>query len=358
MKNKKGFIISTTLYSIFGMMMITVFYILYILATNRTAVSATTNEVKNCLDNTIVVNNCETPLKSLADKILDDYPRDKIETKEIIEDEDVKKLVNYGKTTLGGGLDYQEDVIGVVNKSNGLYKDGGIYYYHGNVDNNYVMINNILFRIVSLDVWGYIKLVTENSIDSKYYLESTDANNMSSDLSNSRVGSALNAWMNENFNDYKNILPICVYCIDEFSDPINDYKLNDFILHGIHCYNSINTNVGLLSISDLKKAGIVIPYKYLSLGAFFANNYLATGNSTILMNAYKGSQSYEFRLNGPSTQFYGHVDYSSSLSFTGAIPIRPVINMWNASGYEYTGVGTLTNPYVITLAPGVDYGIY
>jgi len=56
MKNKKGFIISTTLYSIFGIMAITVFYILYILVTNRTIVSATTEEAKTCLEKTIVVN--------------------------------------------------------------------------------------------------------------------------------------------------------------------------------------------------------------------------------------------------------------------------------------------------------------
>ena len=43
---KNGFIISTTLYGIFGIMMITVFYILYILGTNRTVVNASTAQVK------------------------------------------------------------------------------------------------------------------------------------------------------------------------------------------------------------------------------------------------------------------------------------------------------------------------
>ena len=43
---KNGFIISTTLYGIFGIMMITVFYILYILGANRTLVNTSTAQAK------------------------------------------------------------------------------------------------------------------------------------------------------------------------------------------------------------------------------------------------------------------------------------------------------------------------
>lgn len=45
-RKKNGFIISTTLYGIFGISMLTVFYILYILGTNRTIVDVSTKQVK------------------------------------------------------------------------------------------------------------------------------------------------------------------------------------------------------------------------------------------------------------------------------------------------------------------------
>lgn len=53
--NKKGFIISTTLYSIFGIMIITIFTILFVLMNNRTIVSATGDKLKMC------IKECDTP---------------------------------------------------------------------------------------------------------------------------------------------------------------------------------------------------------------------------------------------------------------------------------------------------------
>ncbi len=47
MKNKKGFVISTTLYSIFGIMLITVFYILYMLSNNRMILNTNIEDIKD-----------------------------------------------------------------------------------------------------------------------------------------------------------------------------------------------------------------------------------------------------------------------------------------------------------------------
>ena len=48
---KNGFIISTTLYGIFGIMMITIFYILYILSTNRVTLNSSIEVVKKEIEN-------------------------------------------------------------------------------------------------------------------------------------------------------------------------------------------------------------------------------------------------------------------------------------------------------------------
>jgi len=55
MKDKNGFVISTTLYAIFGILLIIIFYILYLLVNNRTLLSNATNDIKNELENDIKI---------------------------------------------------------------------------------------------------------------------------------------------------------------------------------------------------------------------------------------------------------------------------------------------------------------
>jgi len=50
MKNNRGFIISTTLYSVFGILLLTIFYILYILANNRMTMTTSINDLKSELE--------------------------------------------------------------------------------------------------------------------------------------------------------------------------------------------------------------------------------------------------------------------------------------------------------------------
>ncbi len=44
---KNGFIISTTLYSVFGIMLFIVFYIMFILASNRTLINSSITDIKD-----------------------------------------------------------------------------------------------------------------------------------------------------------------------------------------------------------------------------------------------------------------------------------------------------------------------
>ena len=55
MKNNKGFIISTTLYSAFGIMMITVASILYFLSSKTATMTTMTDKLKTCIE------ECDTP---------------------------------------------------------------------------------------------------------------------------------------------------------------------------------------------------------------------------------------------------------------------------------------------------------
>ena len=51
MRKKNGFVISTTLYSVFGIMLLIVFYILYALSNNRYIITGSVNEIKDKFSN-------------------------------------------------------------------------------------------------------------------------------------------------------------------------------------------------------------------------------------------------------------------------------------------------------------------
>ena len=78
--------------------------------------------------------------------------------------EDIKTL--YDKVSSGKNI---------VKKGDGLYKEGNNYYYKGKNVNNYLRYSGRLWRIVSLDENGSIKLITDDlqtslvwSVDADY----------------------------------------------------------------------------------------------------------------------------------------------------------------------------------------------
>ena len=57
----------------------------------------------------------------------------------------------------------------IVVEGDGLYEDDGKYIYKGNVDNNYIYYNGLLWRIVSIDKQHNMKLITEENVTSLVY---------------------------------------------------------------------------------------------------------------------------------------------------------------------------------------------
>ena len=102
--------------------------------------------------------------------------------------------------------------IATVNE--GLIKDvddnGDTYYFRGKVNNNYLKIDNSLFRIVRINGDGSIRVVLDGVIDgSKYY-----DNAVNNDFEGSLVQKTLNTWLENNLADYTNYIQKTKFCND------------------------------------------------------------------------------------------------------------------------------------------------
>lgn len=200
--------------------------------------------------------------------------------------------------------------------SDGLQKNNDNYYFRGNVVNNYVIINNELWRIVSLNNDGSIKIIKEHSINNKLYKYSNDYNNIN--YLNSNIYLELISWYEDNLKNIDKYILERDYCT---------------LYNNGNCIEEGNFKIGLLTIEDVIKAG----------GVKGINNdlyYLYNGEEWWILNS-----SYDDLI---GSYFSSYVNDLGSIE-DGFVDeekgIRPVVILDNIS--YLNGDGTLSNPYVI-----------
>ena len=196
--------------------------------------------------------------------------------------------------------------------------EAGTRFVHGSdVDNNYVWYSGKLWRIVSIDKDGNIKLVTQNPVTSIAWeaTSSTPAN-----FSTSQVYS----WLNSEF------LPtLHLYNTDELLvNATWDYATYEqFPASKLSSNNTVTGKVGLLDIYEFMMTGGTASS---SADTFLNNGYWWTMSpSSNSSDSVWNITSYSQITNG-STSPYG---------------IRPSINL--KSGVMVIGDGTQTSPYLL-----------
>jgi len=154
--NKKGFIISTTLYSIFGVMLITVATILFVLSSNRLSKASMTDKLKMCIEECGTPSDiCSQGKDSITDKILDD---------------NVLQTARITADSCASGLFADVD------------NDGLTYFFRGDVNNNYIKFgkdpdnNDLVWRILRINGDGTLRIALDENID--YKLVDVDGNSV------------------------------------------------------------------------------------------------------------------------------------------------------------------------------------
>ena len=192
----------------------------------------------------------------------------------------------------------------IVYEGSGIYKINGNYIYKGNVNNNYLKYNNLLWRIIKINSDDTMDIILDESINLLNW------NNETVSFDKSNIYNYLNKEFISNLN--KDLLikgPICNDKVDE--------------LNNITCNDTVNNYVKLMDISNF-------------LNSFInQESYIASSDEIMWLSNY--SSDVVWHTNGNS------VSKSKGNTFYA---VRPVVTI-KGTAVSYGGDGTLENPYLI-----------
>lgn len=258
------------------------------------------------------------------------------------------KDTNYFSELLLKNNDVQnasKTVVGkeIATSDEGLIKTaddyGTAYYFRGNVQNNNVIINNHKFKVVRINGDGTVKLISDeitNEVRS-YYAEITNV-----EYNNSNINTYLKSWLKDTLGKYEVLVANQKYCNDNTKKAGAYLAYNrlaiDYIPSLICLGDKISSKAALLTADEAVYAGAVINQENTSYYLYNPN----IESTYYLMTAGKieGELFYPFTINSSGT--LNILDAGNNVR-----NIRPVITI-NKSATA-TGMGTVENPYILTL---------
>ena len=281
------------------------------------------------------------------------------------------KKENKSQISIGG-----QDVP--VNESSGLYADKyqkGTYIYQGKNPNNYVNLNGDLWRIISIDENGNIKLisneiVTEREFDSKAYRDINGENTAGTYCKDADEG--CNAWaahqnlegskeevVNGNFKGtVTKDSELLTYLNDNYYNYISSYNIiNHSVNIGSVKYesnlksqtndensNTWNGKVALISLSDYVKASS--EKNCDSLTKINENYEKCSNNNWLYLEDYNWWTLTPVSNASVELWYIGDAGYIDNTSADQILGIRPIIYL--SKNIKFKGNGTLNNPYELS----------
>lgn len=259
-----------------------------------------------------------------------------LETKNITFADLIIKNNSFGNNTLTKiGIEPALEDEGLIKDNDDL---GVTYYFRGNVVNNYVLFDNLLWRIVRINGDGTVRLVLNDltSTVSSYYLE----NNKPSNYNESEMSNFLEVWYQDNIIS-KDYIANTKYCSDISN--IDDYTTNTYtriMVNNIPTFNClsnvISNHIGLLTIDEVIKAGAST--KNNNTNYYLYNSEI--NNPWYTMSSAKEGEKY-------INMFMINNNGSINTNISGNLyrGVRPVINL--IKNVEMKGTGTFDDPYVV-----------
>ena len=238
---------------------------------------------------------------------------------------------------------YNKLIENVVEAGDGLYTDTNGYAFRGENPNNYISIDDDLWRIVSIRDDNTIELVSTTSVDmiiwDNRYNSSEKFQTGYNDFNKSRLKESLQTILEENTtkshkaaivpNSIKNILIPVNNCADKYGEKATDFS---------KCNIRNDLNLSIISIPEYMKASLDSNCKTPGSKECMNYNYLTTKTEylTLTGNADNSYQIYVIRNSGAikADEANGYSD------------IYPVVRIPDSVMYV-SGEGTKTKPYVI-----------
>ena len=232
------------------------------------------------------------------------------------------------------------DDAGVENE--GLIKSsddiGVSYFFRGNVPNNYVKINELLWRIVRINGDGTVRLVLNDVAKNvtNYYA----SGELKTSYKDSNIYTYLETWFEENLRGYNTYIANTRFCNDVSFDESNYLSYTRIMTNKIPTFNclgnSFTSKIGILSIDEVVMAGAYPD------GAN-KNYYLYNADITDSWFTMSGAKGTDSSLNLFMIDSNGKI-INNVLGSTYH-SVRPVINL--IKNVEVKGNGTIEEPYEI-----------
>lgn len=235
----------------------------------------------------------------------------------------------------------------IVKEGYGLYKIDNSYVYRGELVNNYVSINERLWRIVKLDSNDNIVLVLEKGYlsnlpwDNRYNIQ-TKQNSGNNNFSTSRIKESLNAIYNGDIIE-KNVELLDTNTkahMVSFDLCIGKRDLNDSTHNNsTECANvEKDTQIGLLTVSDYLSASIDSNCTVTNSRACQNYNYLNNRTQFWLATAKSNTTDKVYLVTTSGV--------INSITANNSTNARVVIHL-NSNTLVKSGTGTEKDPYVI-----------
>ena len=227
-------------------------------------------------------------------------------------------------------------------------ENGTLYYFRGNVTNNYVIFANLTWRIVKINGDGSVKLILNDYIDDKtnyYNSDNTESIDNKMNFSNSNVYATLKNWYQTNLNGYEKYIATSKYCVDDTVSEIEESNtyylgysrlLTDYSQVNTCLGSRYNSKIGLLTADEAVFAGA-------SKNAQNTSYYLYTASKdtswwTITPVSSNGTDITYFEVSSN-----GQLKNESLGSYYRGI--KPVIDLNKKTFVD--GTGTINDPYII-----------
>lgn len=227
--------------------------------------------------------------------------------------------------------------VALSNTSDGLYQEGQTFYYRGSNPNNYIELNNILFRILSIDENGNLKVVSNDVLFSRTWNLKSLTNNNYDILDEDNVAYYLNYLYisNEAFNKLRQNTDVFEYSWDDFQfEYKHDMKYESF--DNEKNRKNIMAVVGLISVPEYARASLNddCSINILRNESCGKNNYLSIDEKFFTMST---SSDSVWSVSNDGKLFETSLNISQG--------VRPVIVI--SKTIKLKGKGTIDNPYKI-----------
>ncbi|HIS38348.1 MAG TPA: hypothetical protein IAB45_02435 [Candidatus Onthousia faecavium] len=232
---------------------------------------------------------------------------------------------------------------GLVTTGNGLYDLNGEKVYRGETVNNYVKLDNALFRIVKIIANNQILLIADDVLDSSSlpyddrYNSDRNYNSGINDYRVSRIKSSLEEIYNGNTllsNNDKEKLTTFNLCIGKRSE---EESINT---NGAECSDVLNNQmIGLLTVSDFINASLDSNCKKTTDRSCQNYNYLRLRDAEWWLLTSNNSNTYQ----AYAVRTYGYIE---SFNASNMKRIRPTV-MLNSNAMIKSGDGSASSPYIL-----------